>query len=174
MLEGGSLSAGALECHPIPAPPAPPSSHLIPFLPISPPGNSCAKSLPSGSSLAAFVATGIYLPGSRITEERGRGSRLREDLGPGREDGTLRRVGAGPRLTKQIRAGEKVQRNLPPKLTETSARRQCSPLVSLLSSPFPPQEVNFLISKQPADPLTSNLFWQHPAAAGCRKVQPFP
>ena len=67
-----------------------------------------------------------------------------------------------------------MQRNLPPKLTETSARRQCSPLVSRLSSPFPPQEVNFLISKQPADPLTSNLFWQHPAAAGCRKVQPFP
>lgn len=75
-------------------------SHLPPtsFLP-SPPGNSCAKSLPSGSSLAASVATGIYLPGSGITERGwGWGSRLREDLGPGREDRTRkRRAGAGPR-----------------------------------------------------------------------------
>lgn len=46
-------------------------SHLPPTsFPPSPPGNSCAKSLPSGSSPAALVATGIYLPGSGITEER--------------------------------------------------------------------------------------------------------
>ncbi|XP_073737960.1 uncharacterized protein [Callorhinus ursinus] len=56
--EGSSLSPAALKHHPIPAAPASPSSRLIPFLLISPPGNSCAKSLLSGSSLAASVATG--------------------------------------------------------------------------------------------------------------------
>lgn len=64
------LTPGALKHHPIPDAPASPSSHLIPFLPISPPGNSRAKSLLSGSSLAASVATEIYLPGSGITVER--------------------------------------------------------------------------------------------------------
>lgn len=45
-------------------------SHLPPTsFPPFPPENSCAKSFPSGSSLAASVATGIYLPGSGITEE---------------------------------------------------------------------------------------------------------
>ena len=67
------LGAGevAAKCHPFPDPPASPSSLLIPFLPLSPPCNSCAKSLPSWSSLAASVATGIYLPGSGVTEETG-------------------------------------------------------------------------------------------------------
>lgn len=68
------------------------------------------------------MATGIYLPGSRITEERERESQLREDLDPGREDRTLKKgVGAGaiedrakrgPRLSKYIRAGERARRPL--------------------------------------------------------------
>lgn len=84
MLDVGKVAAspGALKRRPIPDPPASPSSHLISFLPISPPWNSCAKSLLSRSSLAASVATGIYLPGSEITEERRKGSRLREGLEP--------------------------------------------------------------------------------------------
>ena len=115
-MSGVGKAAASLKCQPIPDPPASPSSHLVPFLPISPPYNSSAKSLPSWSSLAASVATGIYLPGSGITEERG-GSRLREELGPGREDTPERRAGAGasgdrakggPRLAEQgAGAGER-------------------------------------------------------------------
>lgn len=66
-------AATSLKCHPIPDPPASPSSHLIPFLAISPPWNSHAKSLPSWSSLAASVATGISLPGSGLTERGDQG-----------------------------------------------------------------------------------------------------
>lgn len=73
--KGGSVSPGTLKHHPIT------DTSLIPFLPISPPGISCAPSLLSGSSLAASVAIGTRE--DRASERAEAGQSGAQTLSPG-------------------------------------------------------------------------------------------